>query len=196
MNIFKITSKYSGTDILILLAWLLPLLFGLLIFILWIIFQVNMLEEIAILNIFFGIGFGIFGILLSLILIFRNKPVNTKKYFRLIALIFVNVPVALCLLYISFLIKTVYVVRISNNCSFQVQDVLINTGGQKFEIKKIESRDTVQKNFWIENDGTIMISYTINQMKKLIITEEYITRHHGGKMNVEINENSNSFSSE
>jgi len=141
-------------------------------------------------NIYFGFIALIVGVVFCIIKISRYKKINDKTEKRkvqiLLILIMLNIPIALTILFVAISIETVYSVEVTNTSTKIVDNCVIDGGGVSTILGKLSPGEKITKTFWIKNDGTLYLKYEIDNQKKEITIDGYVTNSMGGNQKIKI----------
>lgn len=144
-----------------------PLLVGTSVFVLWLITQWTILEEIGIFTIIGGIVlFSIGAIALVLHTLGRNKTSEVRSSLcrentRAAGILLLNFPVALLIVFLVSHIQSYYTIIVKNDSSYQIDNFVINSTGNIILVGIIPSRQSVKKKFKV-GEGRITFKASIN----------------------------------
>lgn len=177
-------------NIFIKICWFLPLFFGVFIFLGWVITKYDYLMVAGIYNIYLGIILTIIGLMIGIIKLIinkvNNKKTENKKILVLTILLLSNIPIAFGILYSAIIINTGYTTKIINQTDYLIDNCLIVGGGIEKNIGRIKPNEEKTKTVWFKKDGTLDFVYQLNENKKVIKIEGYVTRSMGGYRLIEI----------
>ena len=105
-------------NLLIIFCWLFPLILGIMIFIIWVVFRIDQLMIAGIFTLYLGLILFFLGVTYSLYKIYKynqlNKISEKKKVIKLVILNILNLPIAIIIIFLSCSMLTGYTVQIQN----------------------------------------------------------------------------------
>ncbi len=180
---------------LALVCGALPLIVGLVAFTVWLATRWDGLMILGYFIILGGVGLFVTG-LVALGIACRNALRAGRlprqriwlSTFACLGLLLVNFPVAAVLTICAVGIETSYNVLIQNDSPFELSEVRLVGGGCDEELGSIAAGETVERRFWIETDGELMLRAQVDGKPREELIEGYVTSGLGRRAIVTIGE--------
>lgn len=158
-----------------------PLVFGLFLFLLWLVSQDN---DIALLG-FLTIIAGLISVSVALVLflvylviaIYRKMPTGRviASFFFGLFLILVNFPIAFACISIADYIMSTYILTVENSSASGISDIHITGPGIDTQIGTLNPGETQVLRFHIKGDGELVFSANASGNELSGIIEDYVT---------------------
>lgn len=175
---------------------IIPLVFGVLIFVLWLITRWKWLMLAGVYAILGGIVLFIIGaISLSYycMLGLRNPKLPSQRVFISTlagyGILFSNIPFAIGIVVAAVAIETCYTVVVHNASPMSLDEVRVIGGGCEAEFGKIPPGKVSRRSFWIKGDGELVFRGVCGDTAYMETIDEYVTNNLGGHCKVTINPN-------
>ncbi len=179
--------------LLALLCGAIPLIIGIVIFLLWLFTRGDWLMKAGIFTIYGGVGLFVVGAaaLMNYFWTAWRNPDQSRKRLWLsslacAALLFSNFVVAGGIVLAVIEIETRFTVEIRNDSTSPLNDLRIFGGGVDEEIARLEPGERLHRTLDIRNDGLLNFSASHEGSPIETILEGYVTQHQSGEKIVRI----------
>lgn len=181
---------------LLRVAWIsgsVPILVGTAIFILWLIFRTENLMAAGLFTIFAGLFCVVVGLVCLASYVWSNwhSPVIPRRRLKwqaaaMIALFIANFLAAGGYVSGAIKIQTRYSLSITNQGKEILRGARVDGGGIGVQYGDIAPGQTVQRGFWIEQDGSLVLTATQGGKKVEATVDGYVTASMGGDTDVKV----------
>ena len=176
--------------ILLRLAWFLgiaPLVVGVGIFVSWLILRADRLMLAGVVTLQIGIcavAAGIVCLVIYLVLARRSGQIDRRRLARqavgVLALYLIGFAAAGGAVVGGIMIETRYTVSITNHSEFPLRETTVEGGGVSAVFGDIPPGRTTKRSFWIETDGTLVLTGLHDSQNVQMTIDEYVTNNQGG----------------
>jgi hypothetical protein len=184
---FEIMNKWYLKS---LICGMVPLLFGITIFLFWLATRAHILMIIGLLNITAGLIFFAIGLFAVVKYIFESKKNNSKNYYlkAIIALLILiaNFPAAIGIVGAVEHIRSQWTVIIENKSDFNIEGLYLHTGIEKLELGNITKGSYVEKKYHFSHEGRVNYFFRHNKKEHEGILIGYTTPGLGGFVRLSI----------
>ena len=177
-----------------LICGVLPLLFGVSIFLLWLVTRWDWLEMAGVFTLFGGVALFLVGAIALARFCWRShrSPERPQKRLWLstlgcAALLLSNFPIAGGIIATVIAITTLHTVVIHNASQQSLTGVRVFGGGCEEDFGSIPPGGIVRRSFWIQHDGTLEFCAVSGATTHTKTIDGYVTKRIGGHATVTIN---------
>ncbi len=169
-------------------CWLIPLIFGIMVFLLWVITINDIFLFPAMIIFATGLLLSFFGIIISLIQINISNKSKQKSEFKIslkyLILNVLNFPIAIIIAIGWFTLMQTYAVTIHNDTNQIIKNCIIEGGGIHKELGDIDSHKKKLSLFLIKQDGKLLLKYKSNQIFHEEVISGYVTNGIGDRKKI------------